>query len=465
VLEFTNTLTRKREPFRPLLPGRAGLYTCGPTVYNYAHIGNWRAFVFYDLLRRTLKARGYRVEQVMNLTDVDDKIIRSARERGVSLREFTEPYVQAFFADRDALNLEAAEHYPRATEHIPEMVALVQDLLRKGIAYRKEGSVYYRVADFPDYGRLAGLDATGLRAGARVDSDEYDKENVRDFVLWKAAKEGEHFWDTELGPGRPGWHLECSALAHMYLGESFDIHTGGVDLIFPHHTNEIAQSEAASGKPLARYWLHSEHLIVEGEKMSKSKGNFFTLRDLVPAGGDAMPLRYLLLTTHYRQPLNFTRAGLVEAEGALTRLRNFLNQLASTQLDEGESDRVPELLFKAREGFDAELDDDLNISGAVGALFTLVREVNAVAAAGALRGGDAARIRAFLDQSNQILGFRGLAATVVAPQAEIARKVEEREAARRRRDFASADRLRAELQSLGYVLDDTPHGTRVKRLS
>ena len=465
MLEFTNTLTRKREPFRPLLPGRAGLYTCGPTVYNYAHIGNWRAFVFYDLLRRTLKARGYRVEQVMNLTDVDDKIIRSARERGVSLREFTEPYVQAFFADRDALNLEAAEHYPRATEHIPEMVALVQDLLRKGIAYRKEGSVYYRVADFPDYGRLAGLDATGLRAGARVDSDEYDKENVRDFVLWKAAKEGEHFWDTELGPGRPGWHLECSALAHMYLGESFDIHTGGVDLIFPHHTNEIAQSEAASGKPLARYWLHSEHLIVEGEKMSKSKGNFFTLRDLVPAGGDAMPLRYLLLTTHYRQPLNFTRAGLVEAEGALTRLRNFLNQLASTQLDEGESDRVPELLFKAREGFDAELDDDLNISGAVGALFTLVREVNAVAAAGALRGGDAARIRAFLDQSNRILGFRGLAATVVAPQAEIARKVEEREAARRRRDFASADRLRAELQSLGYVLDDTPHGTRVKRLS
>jgi cysteinyl-tRNA synthetase len=465
VLAFNNTMTRSLEPFRPLQPGRAGLYTCGPTVYNYAHIGNWRAFVFYDLLRRTLEARGYQVVQVMNLTDVDDKIIRGAHEKGVSLRDFTAPFVEAFFEDREALNLEPAEHYPRATDHVPEMVAMIQRLLKKGVAYGKEGSVYYRIEAFPDYGRLAGLDTAGLRAGARIDSDQYDKEDVRDFVLWKAAKPGEHFWASELGPGRPGWHLECSAIARRYLGDTFDIHAGGVDLIFPHHTNEIAQSEAASGQTLARYWLHSEHLIVEGEKMSKSKGNFFTLRDLVPPGADAMPLRYLLLTTHYRQPLNFTRAGLVEAEGALARLRNFLNQLSSGVLPEGESEAVPGLLLKARERFDAELDSDLNISGAMGALFTLVREVNAVAAAGGLRAGDAARVRAFLEQSNQILGFQRLAPTVVTPAAEIARKVEEREGARRRRDFTSADRLRAELLALGYVLEDTPQGTRVKRAS
>ena len=463
MLAFYNTLTRRRETFEPLQAGRAGIYSCGPTVYDYAHIGNWRAFVFYDLLRRTLRARGFEVEQVMNLTDVDDKIIRGAREAGVSLQAFTAPYIEAFFEDRQALNLEPAEHYPRATEHIAEMVAMVQRLLDHGIAYRKEGSVYFRIAAFPDYGRLAGLDVEGLRAGARVDSDEYDKENVRDFVLWKASKPGEHFWDSELGPGRPGWHLECSAIARRYLGDSFDIHAGGVDLIFPHHTNEIAQSEAASGKPLARTWLHSAHLLVEGEKMSKSKGNVFTLRDLVPPGGDAMPLRFLLLTTHYRQQLNFTRAGLVEAEGALTRLRNFLNQIGAKTLPDGESDAVPRLLFQARERFDAELDDDLNISGAIAALFTLVREVNLVAAAGELRAGDAARVRAFVEQSNQILGLRGLAATLVEPQEEIARKVEQREAARRRRDFASADRLRGELQALGYVLEDTPLGTRVKR--
>jgi cysteinyl-tRNA synthetase len=463
MLRLFNTRTRSLEPFEPLEPGRVGLYSCGPTVYNFPHIGNWRSFVFYDLLRRTLEARGFAVRHVLNITDVDDKIIRAARERQVPLRAVTEPYEQAFYAERERLNLKPAEAYPRATEHVGDMVTLVQRLLAKQVAYLQDGSVYFRISAFPSYGRLAGVDPAGLKAGASVDTDDYAKEDVRDFVLWKAAKPGEVFWESDLGPGRPGWHLECSALALRYLGESFDIHAGGVDLIFPHHENEIAQSEAATGRPFARYWLHAEHLLVEGEKMSKSKGNQLLIRDLLAPQADAMALRFLLLGSHYRQQLNFTRAGLADAEAALARLRNFLDELASRGFAPGDGDLVAALLHRTRRDFDAALDDDLNISAALGAVFTLVRETNGAIAAGRVLAGDAARVRAFLEQANQILGLRGLEPTVIRPEAEIARRVEDREAARRRRDFASADRLRAELSALGYILEDTPDGTRVKR--
>ena len=320
MIRFHNTLSRCKEEFRPLVDGEVRLYTCGPTVYDYAHIGNFRAYVWEDLLRRYLKASGYRVTQVMNITDVDDKTIRGAREAGASLEEFTARYIEAFFEDLDALGIERAEHYPRATRHIPEMIALIERLHETGHAYESKGSHYFRLDSFPTYGRLARLDREGMIENFRVDSDEYEKSDVRDFVLWKARKEGEPCWETPLGPGRPGWHVECSAMSMKYLGESFDIHTGGADNVFPHHENEIAQSEAATGKRFVRTWMHCAHLVVNGEKMSKSKGNFYTLRDLQRQGHDPQAIRYLLVSQHYRKPLNFTLDGIAWAAANLNRL-------------------------------------------------------------------------------------------------------------------------------------------------
>ncbi|RMF88331.1 MAG: cysteine--tRNA ligase, partial [Nitrospinota bacterium] len=317
MLKFYNSLTRRKEEFHPIEPGRVRMYTCGPTVYDYAHIGNFRAYIFEDILRRYLKYKGYQVTQVMNITDVDDKTIRESRRRGMSLKEFTSFYVQAFFEDLETLNIERAEYYPAATEHIDQMVALIKRLIENGHTYEVDGSIYFRISTFPAYGRLAGLDAVQLQGGAsgRVDADEYGKEDVRDFVLWKAWREedGDVFWETELGKGRPGWHIECSAMSMHYLGEHFDIHTGGIDNLFPHHENEIAQSEAATKKPFVNYWLHCQHLLVNNAKMSKSLGNFYTLRDLLERGYKPKAIRYALLSTHYRQQHNFTFEGLAAA--------------------------------------------------------------------------------------------------------------------------------------------------------
>ena len=406
VFRVHNTLTRRLEEFQPLEPGHARLYTCGPTVYNYAHIGNFRAYVFEDLLRRWLKFKGFRVTQVMNLTDVDDKTIRDSQAAGLSLAEFTARYKQAFFEDIRVLNIEAAEHYPAATDHIPEMIALIQVLQDKGYAYRADdGSVYFSIDRWPQYGKLAHLDRSGLRAGVRVNADEYDKENVADFALWKAwdEKDGDVAWDSPWGRGRPGWHIECSAMSQRYLGPSFDIHTGGVDNIFPHHEDEIAQSEAATGQPFATYWLHCAHLLVDGQKMSKSRGNFHTLRDVLQRGYTGREVRYELLATHYRASLNFTFASLDAARTALRRVDEFTARLTDAA-GSAASAELPTWARLAATRFEAAMDEDLNISAALAALFDAIREGNAALDARALAPSAAAAVQALLARWDTALG-------------------------------------------------------------
>ena len=403
-LVLFNTMTRRKEEFVPLQEGQVRMYTCGPTIYDYAHIGNDRAYVFEDLLRRYLKYNGYQVTQVMNITDVDDKSIAGARRTGKSLDEYTAPYKQAFFDDLDILRVERAEHYPEATRHIEEMVALIQKLQEKGIVYQAEGNLYYRISEFPEYGKLSHMKLEDLKAGARVNADEYEKEQVSDFALWKAweEKDGQVYWETPLGKGRPGWHIECSAMSMKYLGESFDIHTGGVDNMFPHHENEIAQSEAATGKPFARYWLHNEHLIIAGKKMSKSLGNYYTLKELLDKGHDPIAIRYLLMSTHYRQQLNFTIKGIEGASNALRRIQDFLNNLS---LASGKADhpRLDGILEDARKGFEGFLDDDLNISGALGSIFTMIGEVNKLMAGDELSATDAGKVKALMARFDRVL--------------------------------------------------------------
>ncbi len=464
-LRFYNTLTRKKEYFQPIKQGRVRLYTCGPTVYNYAHIGNFRAYMFEDLLRRYLKFKGYQVKQVMNLTDIDDKIIRDSRQAQVSFREYTQPFKKAFFEDLDTLRIERAEHYPAATDHIDEMVAMVKQLLGKGLAYRAEdGSVYFQVGKFPAYGQLANLNLAEMRQGSRVASDEYaQKEELRDFALWKAWKpeDKDVFWETELGKGRPGWHIECSAMSTHYLGNHFDIHCGGVDNIFPHHENEIAQSEGATGQKFVNYWLHCEHLIVEGHKMSKSLGNQYTLRQLLDMGRDAVAVRLTLLSTHYRQKLNFTFKQVADAAKNIQRLREFQQSL-NRETDSAKKADLADLITKAADDFAAALDDDLNISGALGALFALVREVNTYRETQKLSAQDAGQLKVFLQDTDQILDVlqpteeKGLTA-------EEKTLIREREQARQAKDFAKADRIREKLQNKGILLKDTPGGTEWKR--
>src|SRR6201993_3546839 len=359
-LQVHNTLSGKVEPFVPLKAGEVHMYTCGPTVYDFAHIGNYRTFVFQDILRRFLKLRGFQLKHVMNLTDVDDRIIANAAAAGKSIRDYTEKFVQAFFADCTTLSIEAPEHWIRATDHIDDMVKLIQRLQEKTFTYPSEGSIYYRIAKFPNYGKLSKIDLSGIQAGARVDNDRYEKESARDFALWKAPKPGEHFWETPIGKGRPGWHIECSAMAMKYLGQTIDIHTGGIDLAFPHHENEIAQSEAATGKPFARYWLHAEHLLVEGEKMSKSLGNFYTVRDLFAKGHKPSSLRYALCSVPYRRQLNFTFDGLKQATSSVERLRNFAARLKNEKFPAGNQAGMAARIAKASDDFAAGLSDDLN---------------------------------------------------------------------------------------------------------
>ena len=459
-LHLYNTLTRRLEPFASLEPGHARIYTCGPTIYDHSHIGNFRTFLFEDILRRTLRLFGYRVTQVMNLTDVDDKTIRGANAAGVSLRDYTDRYAAAFFEDLDTLRVERAEHYPRATDHIQGMVELVRRLDGAGHTYRSEGSVYYRIASFPSYGKLSGVRPGSNLAGARVDADEYEKEDARDFVLWKAAKPGEPAWETELGPGRPGWHLECSAMSMEALGESFDIHCGGVDNIFPHHENEIAQSEGATGRPFARFWLHAEHLLVEGEKMAKSLGNFFTLRDLLERGHDPLAIRYLLISVPYRQKLNFTFDGLHAAEQALERVANTLRRLEHSPAAEGAGALAPEQVEAFRQRLRAALADDLNTARALAELHELLRAVNTALDGGGISRTVRADVARAMAEADAALGVVP-AGTPAAGEgdAEVARLVEERTAARAARDFARADALRGRLAELGVVIEDTPHGT------
>jgi cysteinyl-tRNA synthetase len=461
MLKLHNTLSNTDEEFHPLEEGVVRFYTCGPTVYDYAHIGNFRTFVFQDLLRKYLRYSNFRVIHVMNITDVDDKTIQNARQEGASLKDYTAKYTEAFLEDSKTLRIELPDIMPRATEHIPEMVALIRALEEKGYTYRKDGSVYFSISRFPGYGKLSKADFSGAQAGARVDTDKYDKENARDFVLWKARKEGEDFWETELGPGRPGWHIECSAMSMKYLGKTFDIHCGGVDLIFPHHENEIAQSECATGQPFVRYWVHPEFLIVEGEKMSKSLGNFFTLRDLLAQGHSPEAIRYLLLSVHYRKQLNFTTDGLHQAQASIQRLEDFILRAKEKASSESPSPAFDAEVKAARERFKEAMDSDINTSAALAAVFDFVRFT--YQRESTISGGDAGAAVNFLEEIDGVFN-------ILRPQPElldeeISRQIEARQAARRRRDFAEADRIRQWLRSKGIQLEDTREGVRWKRSS
>ena len=461
-LRFINTQTRRKEEFTSLEPGHVRMYTCGPTIYDYAHIGNYRAYMFEDLLRRYLKYRGYKVTHVMNLTDIDDKIIRGVNKQGIALKEYTDPFKQAFFEDLDALGIERAEFYPAATDHIKEMVELVQKLIARGHAYQADGSWYFKISSFPRYGSLSHMKLEDLKAGARISADEYEKDTVSDFALWKAWDEtdGRVFWDTPLGKGRPGWHIECSAMSMKYLGETFDIHTGGVDNMFPHHENEIAQSECATGKTFSRYWMHCEHLIVEGQKMSKSLGNFFTLRDLTAKGYSPVAVRYLLLATHYRQQLNFTMDGLDGAKAAVERLIDFKRNLQAVDGGKDDADFAV-ALQQAYDGFQNNLDDDLNISGALGEIFNFVRETNRLMSAKTLSRADAGKALEALEKFDGVIGVSpGKEETL---DSQIQALIDERIAARKAKNFARADEIRHQLQAMGIVLEDTPKGTSWKR--
>ena len=466
-----STLTNRLEPLEPVHKGEVRIYTCGPTVYAFAHIGNFRTFVFQDVLRRFLHSQGYRVMQVMNVTDVDDRIIQSAAHAGVGIREYTEKYIRAFLEDTTALNIEMPEELVRATDHIEDMVALIEKLQQKGLTYNSDGSIYFRIAKFPEYGKLSKIDVHGMKAGARVDVDQYEKDDARDFALWKAPKPGEHFWETRIGPGRPGWHIECSAMAMKYLGDTLDIHTGGVDLAFPHHENEIAQSEAATGHPFVRYWLHAEHLIIDGQKMSKSLGNFYTLRDLFARGQKPSTIRFLLLSVPYRRQLNFTEDGLKQAENSIERLRNFVDRLKNAKFPSGSNPEMVRRVEKAEADFDAALADDVNTAMALAVIFDLVRDININMDRGLFLQQDAPRVLAAMEKFDAVLavltdddaeklrklGFKAEEKRMDSQQVEAL--IEERLIAKRGRDFKRSDEIRQLLADSGILVEDTKDGT------
>ena len=463
-LRFYNTMSQQVEEFRPQQDHLVRMYTCGPTVYNFAHIGNFRTFAFYDLLRRWLLTRGYKLDHVMNITDVEDKIIRNALEQHKSLSEYTEIYEKAFFEDCQVLRLTQPERWARATEHIKEMASAIEKLGEKGHTYTSEGSVYFRIASFPDYGKLSHNDFSGIRSGARVDVDTYEKADARDFVLWKSPKDGEPFWETPIGPGRPGWHIECSVMAIGYLGETLDIHAGGVDLIFPHHENEIAQSVSLTGKQFARYWLHSEFLLVDGQKMSKSLGNFYTLRDVLGRGYPPETLRYLLASVPYRKQLNFTFEGLQSAKTAVERLRNFAWRLDQEKFPAGANEKIALRTAEAEKQFCESMDDDLNTAGALGAVFEYLRDANIAMDAGEFRAENSAAARAFLDRFDSIFDvLRPSAQKESLSDAEVEARIAARTQAKKARNFAEADRIREELTAEGIILEDTKDGIRWKR--
>jgi cysteinyl-tRNA synthetase len=464
MLKLTNTLTGNTEVFAPQDGSTVKMYTCGPTVYNYVHIGNLRTYVFEDVLRRHLASK-WKIEHVMNITDIDDKIIKRSIETRTEIQSYTAPYTAAFFEDCAKLRIQKPEIVAPATEHIEEMKDLVSGLIDKGYAYREGDSIYYRISRFADYGRLSRLDRRELKIGARIDADEYEKEQPRDFVLWKAPKDpNEPRWDAPFGAGRPGWHLECSAMAMKYLGDTLDIHCGAVDLIFPHHENEIAQSEAATGHPFVRFWVHGEHLLVNNEKMAKSKGNFFTLRDLMDQGYDPLTIRYLLVSVRYRKQLNFTIDGLKEAGAALDRIKEFLFRLKAAQLQSGKNPKIAGLTATARDNFEAALDDDLNTSGALAAVFILIGECNVALASGELLEENRTGILDWFKVVDERLAIVPPMERLVHDDQEIQAieaLVEKRNEARRNRDFALSDKIRRELEDrFGVLIEDTREGTR-----
>jgi len=460
MLRLTNTLTGKQEIFAPQDNETVRMYTCGPTVYDFVHIGNLRTYVFEDILRRHLASK-WKIKHVINITDIDDKIIKRSIETGKDLKSYTAPYTAAFFEDCEKLRIQRPEVVTPATDYIPEMVDLVKRLLESSFAYQEGDSIYYRISRFPNYGRLSKLDRRELKVGARIDADEYEKEEPRDFVLWKAPKHPqEPRWDAPFGTGRPGWHLECSAMAMKHLGQTLDIHCGGVDNIFPHHENEIAQSEAVTGHPFARFWVHGEHLLVEGEKMAKSKGNFFTLRDLLEKGYDPLEIRYLLVSVRYRKQLNFTFEGLREAKGALEGIKSFVFRLHKSKLQRGSNPKVAAALKTAREQFEEALDDDLNTSAALGALFVLIGECNVALAVGELQEDDRAEIMKWFQLVDERLAIIPSMERLVPSDDEIEALVARRNEARRNRDFAMADKLKKELLDRGVLIEDTREGTR-----
>ncbi|MGA3190443.1 MAG: cysteine--tRNA ligase [Bryobacteraceae bacterium] len=464
-LRFYNTLTQQVEPFAPLHGNVVRMYTCGPTVYNFAHIGNLRAFTFPDILRRWLRARGYQLDHVMNITDVEDKIIRNSAAEHKSIAEYTAVYTQAFLEDTATLRLERPERLVKATEHIDDMAVAIEKLHELGFTYESEGSVYYRIANFPSYGKLSHNDFSGIRPGARVDVDEYDKADARDFVLWKAQKDGEPAWQTPLGPGRPGWHIECSVMAMKYLGATLDIHTGGVDLAFPHHENEIAQSEALTGKTFVRYWLHSEHLSIDGQKMSKSLGNVYTLRDLMAMGHTPEVIRYQLAAVPYRKKLNFTFDGLKAAATSIERLRNYKLRLETAKLADGVNEKLIARTHAATKAFDDALDDDLNTAEALAAVFEYVRDTNTAMDAGEFLNGNTPSAFEFLTRFDSIFDVLKPSAGTAdgLSDADIDAKIAERNAAKKSKDFSRADQIRKDLLTMGVVLEDTKEGVRWKR--
>ena len=488
---FFNTLSGKLEEFRPLDDNEVRMYACGPTVYDYGHIGNFRTFVFVDILRRYLKQH-YKLRHVINITDVDDKIIRNAAHAGVGIAEYTKKYTQAFLEDSAALNIEEPQ-IVRATDHIQLMAEFIAQLVKKGFAYRTEdGSYYFRIAKFPEYGKLSKKDFSGMEDGARVDVDEYEKDSARDFALWKAPKPGEAYWDTVIGSGRPGWHIECSTMSMKYLGESFDIHCGGEDLIFPHHENEIAQSESLTGKPFAHFWMHARFLLVEGEKMSKSLGNFYTVRDLVLMGHKPSSIRFLLTSVPFRKQLNFTFDGLTQAANSVERLRTFALRLEKAHLPEGKSEAMAKLAETAMQGMEWALADDLNTAQALAAIFDMVRDANAAADAGQLKKGDVEPLQKALQKFDSIFAVmndddavkvkqilewaehegkqdkispqaRSIAASASVGDADIDGLVSEMQEARKAKNFGRADAIRGELNQQGIIVEITKDGARWRR--
>ena len=465
MLRIHNTLSGQLEEFRPLSEGEVRMYYCGPTVWDFGHVGNFRSAIAADVIRRYLKFKGYRVTQVMNLTDVDDRIITKAKEQNQTLDDYTAKYIEAFWEDFDALGCERPEVAPRATRHIPEMAALIDKLEKNNHAYRSDGSIYYRISSFPDYGKLSKINFAGNIAGRseRVDADKYDKEDARDFALWKApTKEDEPSWETGIGRGRPGWHIECSAMSMKYLGETFDLHLGGIDLVFPHHENEIAQSEGATGCQFVRYWFHFEHLKVEGETMSKSKGNYYTFRDLTEKGFTPAGIRYFLLSVPFRKQLNFTFDALRGAEKTVAGLRDFRARLEEARAEPGSNEKLSAAAKRAADEFEAGMDDDLNTSVALAVVHDLTREVNTALARGDVREEDKRAVLGAIDRIDSVLNVFGDSEPQMLDD-EIQKLIDERQEARHRRDFHRADEIRDELTGRGIILEDTKDGVRWKR--
>lgn len=459
-MKFYNTLTNTVETFKELKKGKIGFYTCGPTVYDHAHIGNFRSYVVEDLIKRYFKYKGYYVHHIMNITDIDDKTIRKANQEGVSLNEVTDRYIKFFMEDVESLNIDKADTYPRATEHIEGMLEIVDKLMEKDHAYQKDNSVYFSIQSFEEYGKLANISKDELKTGVSVDADEYEKENVQDFVLWKGKKEGEPSWESEkYGEGRPGWHLECSAMSSKYLGNHFDIHMGGVDNIFPHHENEIAQSVCATGEKYVNYWIHCQHLIVDNQKMSKSMGNFYTLRDLLAKGYDPMEIRYLLISAHYRKMLNFTFDGLIQARQSLKRITDFIFTLEGLKPGDGETPEFTKLILDSEGKFQEHMDNDFNISGGLGVLFEFIRDVNQKQKE--LKKKDIENVIAFIHRLDTVLGVLKKE-EVKDLDAEIEEKIAQRQEARKSKNFQLADAIRDELKAKGIILIDTPEGVRWK---